>query len=394
MPRDARATADMARRIERWFASAARPLPWRRRRSGWRALVAEIMLQQTQASRVAERFEAFIRRFPSPRAMSDSSEHDVLAAWQGMGYYRRAKLLRLAAIEIMSKHRGRVPRRAEALRTLPGVGRYTAGSIASIVFGEREPIVDGNVARVVLRVRGVEKPLRDPGAEAQCWREAEALVRAATSPGALNEGLMELGATVCTPRAPRCGACPIRTMCRAHSDGTTERIPAPPRTKAPRLVRVRSLVVRRGDRVLLEQRPAEGMWPSMWEPPALDRAPVKRRGQVVIPGLGPVRAWRAAGTLRHRTTHRDFRFRVFVAELDERGARGGATGTPRATLRHAELGGIRGSTARISAGRAPPATRWVSRRHLEYLPLSNAARAVLALAGARQTASRGGAPGR
>lgn len=325
------------------------------------------MLQQTQASRVAERFEAFMQRFPTPRAMSDSSEHDVLTAWQGMGYYRRAKLLRRAAIEIVARHGGRVPRRAETLRTLPGVGRYTAGSIASIVFGEREAIVDGNVARVVLRVRGVEKPLRDPGAEAQCWREAEALVREASSPGALNEGLMELGATMCTPRAPRCGACPIREMCRAHAKGTTERIPAPPRTKAPRLVRVRSVVVRRGDRVLLVQRPAEGMWSSMWEPPTLDRAPSKRRGSVEIPGVGPVKALRTAGSLRHRTTHRDFRISVFVAELDERGA------------------SMRGS------GRT---RRWAPISGLDRFPLSNAAKSVLALAGAPQTASRGGAPGR
>jgi len=368
--RDARVTLDdldMARRVERWFASAARPLPWRRRRSGWRALVAEIMLQQTQASRVAERFEAFMRRFPSPRAMSDASEHDVLTAWQGMGYYRRAKLLHRAAIEIVTKHGGRVPRRVEALRTLPGVGRYTAGSISSIVFGEREPIVDGNVARVILRVRGIEKPLRDPAAEARCWREAEALVGAATSPGALNEGLMELGAIVCTPRSPRCGACPIRAACRAHAEGSTDRIPSPPRTKAPRLVRVRSIVVRRGDSVLLVQRPAEGMWPSMWEPPALARAPSTGRGRVDIPGIGRVTALRAAGTLRHRTTHRDFRISVFVAQSDERGASARPQGASR---------------------------RWAPLSGLDRLPLSNAARGVLAIAGAPETASRGRASSR
>jgi len=339
------------------------------------------MLQQTQVARVAERFEAFIRLFPSPKSLAESPERAVLAAWQGMGYYRRAKLLRGAAIEIVAKHRGRVPRSTEALRALPGVGRYTAGAIASIVFGAREPIVDGNVARVILRVRGIEKPLRDREATERCWREAQSLVDAARDPAALNEGLMELGATVCTQLRPRCESCPIRDGCRALSDGTVDRIPAPPRGRASTRVTVNTLVVHdpKRNRVLLVQRPDIGMWSSMWETPEITllrasgviparNAPAGQGGRAtsgalstrctrgkeraVLAQLGaesePVRV-RLVGSFRHVTTHRDFRFRVFVL----------ARAACRPSVDHA---------------------RWIPRSQIASFPLSNATHRVLALA--------------
>lgn len=356
----------LSRQIEQWFERAARPLPWRRRRTPWRAFVAEVMLQQTQVVRVVERFESFMKLFPTPRTLADATEHAVLVAWQGMGYYRRAKLLRRAAIGMVQQHGGRVPRSAEALRELPGVGRYTAGAIASIVFGAREPIVDGNVARVILRVRGIERPLRDAKANEHCWRDADALVQAARDPAALNEGLMELGATICTPMRPRCEACPIRAACRAFADSSVDRIPAPPRGRPPKRVNIDTVVVHDAsrDRVLLVKRPDEGMWGSMWETPELTQvcaqgAPLRR--------AETTSRLRRVGAFRHLTTHRDFRVRVFAMEVSSAGNAGRADGA----CAPSRKGGTRALPDAV--------TRWVSRSRLTEMPISNATRRVLDL---------------
>jgi len=190
------------RALERWFARHARDLPWRRRRTGYRALVAEVMLQQTQVSRVAERYVEFLRRFPTVRGLAEADEQEVLAAWQGLGYYRRARNLHAAARLIVAERGGRIPRTVDGLRQLPGVGRYTAGAIASIVYGAPAPIVDGNVQRVIARWDANDAPPADASTVAETWRRAEDLVGATARPGVLNEALMELGATVCTPVNP------------------------------------------------------------------------------------------------------------------------------------------------------------------------------------------------
>jgi len=198
-----------------WFANVARDLPWRRRRSGYHALVSELMLQQTQVARVVEKFEPFVRRFPTVAALAAAREDEVLAMWQGLGYYRRARLLHAAAKAIVERHRGRVPVRDHAaLLALPGVGRYTAGAIGSIVAGERVPIVDGNVTRVFQRLAARKGSASDRAVVDWAWEEARRYVAGARDPAAANEGLMELGATVCTPAAPRCDACPVSAMCR------------------------------------------------------------------------------------------------------------------------------------------------------------------------------------
>jgi A/G-specific adenine glycosylase len=169
-------------------------------------LVSELMLQQTQVSRVVERFANFMARFPTVRSLADAPEQEVLAAWQGLGYYRRARFLHRAAQAIRDMHGAEVPDNVAALAALPGVGRYTAGAIASIVFGQAAAIVDGNVLRVLSRLADHETRMGDPAAERWAWRESTRLVQVASAPGVTNEALMELGATVCTPAAPRCDA--------------------------------------------------------------------------------------------------------------------------------------------------------------------------------------------
>lgn len=216
--------AAMARALEQWFAGAARSLPWRALGpDGWRdpyaVLVSELMLQQTQVARVVERFGAFMRRFPTVAALAGADEADVIALWAGLGYYRRARHLHAAAKRIVHEHGGEVPRAAAALRALPGVGRYTAGAIASMAMGQRVPLVDGNVARVLMRLEARAGDVAQ--GQAWAWERAGELVSSSTSAGAFNEGLMELGATVCVPGRPRCEACPLAGVVRGACGGAT-----------------------------------------------------------------------------------------------------------------------------------------------------------------------------
>ncbi|MEM9374068.1 MAG: A/G-specific adenine glycosylase, partial [Planctomycetota bacterium] len=218
--------------VERWFRANARDLPWRPDpidgpRDPYRALVSELMLQQTQVSRVLEKYTPFLERFPTAEALAAAAEADVLAEWSGLGYYRRARLLHAAAKAVVHDHAGSFPTDPARIRSLPGVGRYTAGAVASIVFGQREPILDGNVERVLLRLHAKPDPPKDKATQAWAWDRAQQLVDASDSPGVLNEGLMELGAIVCTPGAPKCRACPLRRACEAHRRGTAEEIPEP-----------------------------------------------------------------------------------------------------------------------------------------------------------------------
>lgn len=251
----------------------ARDLPWRRRRTPWRALVSEFMLQQTQVSRVVERFEGFLREFPSAKAMAAGPESAVVRAWSGMGYYRRARNLHKLSVALVERHGGRVPRGLADLAALPGVGRYTAGALASIVFGERAAIVDGNVARVLLRVHGEPMALESPATQRWLWERAQEYVDGARDPSVANEGLMELGALVCTPRGPRCGECPLESRCKARLEGCAESLPVKARRVKRREWRGDAIVCMRGSRLLVTQRAAGELWEGMWLVPLLEGAP-------------------------------------------------------------------------------------------------------------------------
>lgn len=301
----------IARAIAAWFGASARPLPWRiTPRDPYLSLVSEFMLQQTQVGRVLERWPAFIGRFPSVRALARAAESEVLAAWSGMGYYARARRLHAAARAIVMRFGGRVPPDAPALRTLPGVGRYTAGAIASIVFNQPEPIVDGNVARVLLRLDG--RVLDAPRASRWAWRRAGELVRSAAMtrgarPAAVNEGLMELGAVVCTPRRPGCARCPVRRDCVARARGLQDRIPR--RTPGPaRGTLFCSVVVARDtrSRLLVERRGDGGLWAGLWQAPTLERRDAAASRAEVERWIG-LRV-EPAGCFTHATTHRTVLF--------------------------------------------------------------------------------------
>jgi A/G-specific adenine glycosylase len=249
-----------------WFRGAKRDLPWRRTRDPYRIFVAEMMLQQTQVSRVEGFYERFLKQFPTVRSLARASADDVLCAWAGMGYYRRARNLHAAARTMVNEHGGRVPGTAEALLALPGVGRYTAGAVASIAFGRPAPVVDGNVARVLCRLFAIDRPIKEAGTRHALWACAEALV-SRRAPGTFNQALMDLGATVCVPRAPRCPDCPLATLCRARAKGRERQLPATVGRKViPRYSVVVGVLTRNG-RVLATKRPPRGLLGGLWEFP-------------------------------------------------------------------------------------------------------------------------------
>lgn len=303
----------LTRELEAWFSANARDLPWRTpHRDPYRSLVSELMLQQTQVARVIEKYEPFLERFPTVQDLARASEDDVLAAWSGLGYYRRARLLHACAKAIVEQHGGVVPESLDELLALPGIGRYTAGAIASMVFGQRVPIVDGNVTRVLLRVHNRDEPQAARPTVDWAWMRAEQLVGCCDQPAVFNEAMMELGATVCVPKGPKCLRCPISDQCQSLAAGTTESIPIPkPRAKQKRLY-CASVIMRDGDSVHLEQRPGSGMWAGMYQLPTLERDDRAFEPGELLP-MGVEQA-KHLETFTHVTTHRIVEFSIYVSE--------------------------------------------------------------------------------
>ncbi len=265
-PRPSALRAWMRRRLLTWFDANQRRLPWRGDRDPYRIWVSEVMLQQTQVATVIPYFERFLRTFPTLADLAAAGEQDVLRLWEGLGYYRRARDLHRAAKELVAEHGGAFPSDPVRLRALPGMGRYTVNAVLSQAFDRRLPILEANSLRVLCRLFGrTEDPRREP-LRGWLWSAAEEVLPRRRV-GAFNQALMELGALVCSPAAPRCGACPLRTKCQARRLGLQESIPR--RAPAPETVRVEesAVVLRRAGRVLLVQRPGGGRWENLWEFP-------------------------------------------------------------------------------------------------------------------------------
>ena len=261
-----RYTAGVRDRLLTWFDRNARPFPWRRERPRrpYAVLVAEVLLQQTRAERVIDAFDRFLHRFPDAAALASAGSDEVLAQWQGLGYYQRALRLQRAAKELIAHHGGVVPDDVDALRALPGVGRYTAHAVAAQAFGHALIAVDANVRRVGARVLG----LRDAAAPAIEAGLRELLLEphapATDRRGEVAEALIELGATVCTLRAPACHSCPLRAACIAATSEDPTAFPTPTPSASPRRERLRLLVARRGGSVALRRRPEHGRWGGLW----------------------------------------------------------------------------------------------------------------------------------
>jgi len=252
------------RLLLRWYGESQRKLPWRGAADPYHILVSEIMLQQTRVAVVQERFTKFVTQFPSADRLANAREATVLAAWSGLGYYRRARALHAAAKEIV--RRGSFPRSVPELMELQGVGRYTASAVASIAFGEPVSVVDGNVKRVIDRLVNRKTAIAGPVAEAQYWELADQLLDRQSS-GDFNQAMMELGALVCLPAQPLCHACPVANLCGAR--GPTEKAQRPPRRKAE----LHYALARRNGSVLLRQRNKQSsLMPGMWELPQIEAA--------------------------------------------------------------------------------------------------------------------------
>jgi A/G-specific adenine glycosylase len=297
----------LQRRLLRWFARHRRDMPWRRTQDPYAVWVCEVMLQQTQVATVRDYFARFMRRFPNVRSLARAPRDEVLKAWEGLGYYARARNLHNAAIAVVRQHAGRLPRSVEALRRLPGIGPYTAGAVASIAFGLDEPVLDGNVTRVLSRLFCVRGGPWQPRVRRRLWRLARRLIPPGRA-GVFNQALMDLGATVCVPRRPRCEACPVEPLCLARARGEEGRLPR--RRKRGRLPHhtIVAGVIRRRGRILIDRRPADGLLGGLWELPGgkveagETLAAALRREVREEVGLS-VRVGRPVATVKHAYTH-------------------------------------------------------------------------------------------
>ena len=313
--------AELRRRLLRWYDAHARALPWRKTRDPYKIWVSEIMLQQTRVAAMLAHYLEFLKRFPTIEALAAAREEQVLAAWSGLGYYRRARMLHRAAREVAANGK-KMPRALEGLRALPGVGRYTAAAIGSIAFGIPAAVVDGNVERVLGRLHG--KALRNGAV----WEAAQELLDP-KRPGDFNQAMMELGATVCVPDKPDCARCPLHSMCTTR--GALPRTSSEIRKKKELAY---ALARKNGSVRLVQRRASESLMPRMWELPL---AQTSKTGSSGAPWLEPVME------LRHSITTTDYRVAVF-----EEPVRKG---------------------------------KWVEREQLAHLPLTGLARKILRRAG-------------
>lgn len=297
-----------------WYGRARRDLPWRRVRDPYAIWLSETMLQQTRVQTAIPYYERFLRELPTVRSLAEAPEERVLSLWSGLGYYRRARMLHAAAKQVTESYGGRMPEEAGELSKLKGVGRYTAGAIASIAFGKRAALVDGNVARVLSRLFAIDEDIKSSRGAATLWSLAEELVDGVDDPGEWNQALMELGATMCSPRDPKCVECPVRADCVARERGIVGTLPRTSRRAAPLSVRRAAIVLASRTRVLLARRRREVLFGGLWEPPSGESDVAS-----VAASLGiDAHALQSAGEVTHLLTHRRMHIEVVRGELPRR----------------------------------------------------------------------------
>ncbi len=296
----------LASALLKWRDQHARDLPWRKNRDPYRVWVSEIMLQQTRVETVLPYYEQFLKQFPNVESLAEASEADLLASWSGLGYYRRARLMQKAAREIAYEF----PKTYEGLRALPGIGDYTAGAIASIAFGLPYAALDGNLIRVLARLDADDRDIAKPATRRAFEDRAQGLVEAAGASryGHLNEALMDLGATVCTPKSPKCLICPLARFCKARKQGLQQELPV--KSKKARTVNVQLAVaiVQRGESLLMRRRPPDSeVMPGFWELPQAE-------GTGELERLG-IHCVETIGGFKHAITYRAIAAQAYRARL-------------------------------------------------------------------------------
>jgi A/G-specific adenine glycosylase len=302
-------------RLLDWYDLHARDLPWRRTRDPYAIWISETMLQQTRVDTVIPYYTRFLERFPDVESLADADLQEVYALWTGLGYYSRARNLHGAAQTVVTDWSGELPEHAKSLRELKGIGRYTAGALASIAFGREEALVDGNVIRVLARFLAIREDVGETSVVEYFWRLAEAMV-VGKRPGDLNQALMELGATVCTPRSPGCDACPLARDCAGRAAGDPAALPLKKkRTRVRRVEAVAAWIERRG-RVLAVRRPEGGLLGGLWELPGGElearESPDAGLHRCLAQAVGlRLTGLESAGEVGHLFSHRRLRLHVF-----------------------------------------------------------------------------------
>jgi A/G-specific adenine glycosylase len=300
--------APLQRALLAFYRKHARDLPWRGTRAPYAIWISEVMLQQTQVQTVVPRFAAFLRQFPTVAALAAADERTVCEAWAGLGYYRRARNLHKAARVIVANWGGTIPTREADLRTLPGIGAYTAAAIASIAFNAKHAAVDGNLVRVLARVFALPGRADDAALVRAVRTRAEILVDC-RQPGEINQALMDIGATVCRPENPACPDCPLLRLCLAFREGNPAVYPGKMARPVRKLLRIAFAWIEHEGALLLEQRPLDGLWPGLWELPSASGARAKRDlAQRLGQELGPPLA-----KISHALTHRQVSASVYLA---------------------------------------------------------------------------------
>jgi A/G-specific adenine glycosylase len=343
-----------AAKLLKWFQANARDLPWRRTRDLYCIWISEIMLQQTQVATVIGYYERFLESFPDVTTLAKADETKVLRLWEGLGYYRRARQLHAATKKVVAEHNGEFPRSYEAVRALPGIGRYTAGAILSIGLDQRLPILEANTIRVLSRLIALRDDPRTTRSQARLWQVAEEILPAKNC-GAFNQALMELGSELCTPKAPNCAACPVNPFCEARQQDLTAVIPLAAKKTKYEDVTETAVVIRRGSKFLVRECQPGERWAGLWDFPrfashaATDTDWLPAAAEHLLNWLAvEIEPAEHLATTKHGVT----RFRITLHVLDARW---------------------------IAGGKLSDQLRWVTREELAHLPLSVTGRKIAGL---------------
>ena len=362
----------LSSRLLNWYRHHGRSLPWRGHSDPYAVWVSEIMLQQTRVEAVIPYFEKWMRLFPTIEDLAKASEQEVLNAWEGLGYYSRARNLHKAARVVVEQYNGELPRDLKELRRLPGIGRYTVGAIASIAFGMNEPTLDGNLRRVFARLFDVSEPADSPAGEKILWNLAREHLPKGEA-GDYNQALMDLGATICLPKNPRCLLCPLMEMCESRAKGTQEQRPVlKPKKETPQYVHAAGVIVRRIGRaasshrpqrgkggnppreeVLLAKRPSKGLLGGMWEFPngRVEGEPAEELESALETGYRlKVQRGEALGAIQHAYTHFQVTVHAYRCELVSISKKDGLKWVGLAELDNYPMGKIDRQIARMLDG--------------------------------------------
>ncbi|MFZ5802512.1 MAG: A/G-specific adenine glycosylase [Candidatus Omnitrophota bacterium] len=306
--------APFSRSLLVWYRHHARKLPWRRTQDPYRIWISEIMLQQTQVETVIPYYLRWLKRFPNLASLAKASRHDVLRAWAGLGYYRRARMIHETARLLVRQEEKNLPASVDALKKLPGIGRYTAAAIASIAFGIPVAVLDGNVIRVLTRLCAISSDIRKARTLEKLWQTAQALLPP-KQPGDFNQAMMELGATVCRPGIPLCALCPVRRFCRSEKAGAAASLPFQGMRTRIESKRTAALLLRDPKKIWLEKQPQDARWGDLWTLPYWETLPAMKRA------LGPcAEKMKKLFSVRHGFTKYQITLEIFEAPAEIRPA--------------------------------------------------------------------------